>query len=302
MAFPDTWAMTQERLDWDQKTGWRVTQTWRGPSGAGKVTRSAWLDEWTLVYGQPISISFGDEMPTDTGDAICQASIAYSATEDGEPITPGSENYGLLERTWTLSGVDQQLSIRENPRVEELAQFWRPWPSFIRDWIYVYSQAQSGALKTWNDKGQTEEVITPVWQIPVPPASAGVPSEELKNYATTLADRLLTDPQATWAKSGYQLRKTERVTSWSTLVVSHLYVDRLLSWGALTAQEPTLVGTGLIQTGGLEPLLWLKAAPEVQATSGGNYELSQTYTSFERPTAGTKREDDLRFDYGEIVE
>jgi len=183
-----------------------------------------------------------------------------------------------------------------------LAQFWRPWPSFIRDWVYVYTAAQSGALKTWNDNGQTAEVITPVWSIPIPPASLGSPGPELLAYATTLADRILTDPQATWVKSGYQLRKTERVTSWSTLVVSHEYVDRLLTWGALIAQEPTLSGTRLIQTGGLEGLLWLKSAPEVPVTSGGNYELTQIYTSFDRPTPGTKREDDLLFDYGDIVQ
>ena len=301
MAFPDAWAMTQEQLDWDQKTGWRMAQTWRGPSGAGKVTRAAWLEEWKAVYGQPISLSFRDFMPLEDGWAVCEASIAYAATEDGDPIEPGAEDYGLIERTWTLSGVDQQLSIRENPRVELLAQFWRPWPSFIRDWVYVYTQAQAGALKTWNDAGQTADVITPVWQIPIPPASVGSPGPVLLQHATILADRILTDPQATWAKSGYQLKKTERVTSWSTLVVSHLYVDRLLTWGSLVVQEPTLEATGLIQTGGLEPLLWLKAAPEVSATSGGNYELSQTYTSFERPDAGTKREDDLLFDYGEIV-
>jgi hypothetical protein len=74
-----------------------------------------------------------------------------------------------------------------------------------------------------------------------------------------------------------------------------------LDWWALIAKEPSLPSTGLIQTGGLEALLWLVGVPEVTASSGGNYELSQSYTSIIRPPVGKKRERDLEFDYGPIV-
>ena len=301
MAYPDTWSMQSEWLDWAPQTGWRVNQTWRGPSGAGKVTRAAWLAEWKSNYGNPISIGFRDLMPLEDGDAVCEAQIGYASNEQGEPLPDTDANYGLIERTWTLTGVDQQLSIRQNPRVEDLAEFWRPWPAFIRDWCFVYSEAQSGALKEWNDAHKQSEPIMPIWSVPIPPASAGTPSARLRADAETLAGRLLTDPQATWTKSGYQLRKTERVTSWSTLVVSHVNVDRLLTWPTLISGEPTLPGTGLIQTGSLEAMLWLKQAPEVSATSAGNYELSQTYLSFEVPTPGSKRAKDLYFDYGDVI-
>ena len=303
MAYPDTWSMQSESLDWAPQTGWRVNQTWRGPSGAGKVTRAAWLAEWQSNYGNPISIGFRDLMPLEDGDAVCEAQIGYAATETGEPLPDTDANYGLIERTWTLTGVDQQLSIRENPRVDDLAEYWRPWPGMIRDWCFVYSEAMAGALKVWNPKTKEVEPIYPTWAVPIPPRDVPgyPPSERLLADATILCDRLLANPQATWTKSGYQLRKTERVTSWSTLVVSHVNVDRLLTWPTLVSGEPTLPGTGLIQTGSLEAMLWLKQAPEVSATSAGNYELSQTYLSFEVPTPGSKRAKDLYFDYGDVL-
>jgi hypothetical protein len=298
--------MTSETLDWAQQSGFRVNQTWHGPSGPGKATRSAWLAEWRSIYGLEISLQFRDLLPVEDGDADCEAQIGYASTEQGEPLPDTDPNYGLIERSWTLGGTDQQLSIRENPRVEELAQFWREWPAMIRNWVFIYNEAQSGGLKVWNEAGQVGDPILPKWKVPVPPpppiGPPTAPDTGLLNNAAILADRLLTDIQATWQTTGYQLRKTERVTSWSTLVVSHLDVNRLLSWNALIVHEPTLPGTGLIQTAGLEALIWLKAAPEVTATSGGNYELSHTYTSFVRPPAGSKREKDLIFDYGEIVE
>ncbi len=47
--------------------------------------------------------------------------------------------------------------------------------------------------------------------------------------------------------------------------------------------------------------LWLVGVPEVTASSGGNYELSQSYTSIIRPPVGKKRERDIEFDYGPII-
>jgi len=99
----------------------------------------------------------------------------------------------------------------------------------------------------------------------------------------------------------YELRKSETVTSWSTMVVAHEAINRMLNWTALAGAEPTLPGTGLIQTAGLEDLLWLKKAPEVTVTSGGNYELSQDYVSLKTPEAGSRREGELLLRYGEVI-
>jgi hypothetical protein len=298
--------MRQEQLSWNQQNGWVVTQTWRGPSGAGKATRDAWLAEWVTVYGNGyVSLTFNDSLPMLDGEAVCEASIVYGSNESGEPLPDTDPEYGLIERRWTLSGVDQQLSIRENPRVEDLAEYKQTWPGVIRDWVVDYSRRNQEKLGVWDPTTGSQRYDPPPWAVPIPYYDVGagpvLPPETLIALANTLAERIETDPQALWTTTGYMLRKTEQVTSWSTLVVSHLYVNRVLDWWALIAQEPTLPSTGLIQTGGLEGMLWLVGVPEVVASSGGNYELSQSYTSIIRPTPGSKRERDIAFDYGEIV-
>lgn len=305
MAFPDQWAMRQESLSWSQQNGWVMSQTWRGPSGPAKATRTAWLAEWVTVYGSYVSLSFTDSMPMLDGEAVCEATIGYSSTPEGDPIPPEASEYGLLQRQWTLGAVDSQRSIRENPNVELLADRWFPWPSYVRNWVKVYKVTEELALEAWKANGanpaQQPDLIA--WVMPQLPASAGItPTAEETQTMKTMAERLLTDESAAWVTTDYTLRKTETVTSWSTMVVAHAYRNRYLSWTALTSLEPTLASTGLIQTGGLEALIWLKKAPEVTVTSGGNYELSQDYVGTERPPAGTKRERDLIFDYGAIVE
>jgi hypothetical protein len=140
-----------------------------------------------------------------------------------------------------------------------------------------------------------------VYKIPEPPQSTNYTVEEL-DLAYTLADRILTDETPTWTTTDYTLRKTETVTSWSTMHVIHDYKNQYLAWAALAELEPTLPGTGLIQTAGLEALIWLKKVPEVTVTSGGNYELSQDYVGTIRPAANSKQDKDLIYDYGAIVE
>jgi len=301
MAYPANWAMLSEQLSWSQQTGWVVTQSWRGPSGASKATRDAWLAEWGMVYGAYVSLSFNDKLPMLDGEAVCEATIVYGSNEDGDPIPPDGSDYGLINRSWTLSGVDQQLSIRENPRVEDLAEYHPRWPSQIRDAAIEYNRREQEKLQTWNPQTANAEYVPVDWEIPIPYFNGVMPPPDLIEIAVTLSDRIITDPQALWVTTSYMLRKTDKVTSWSTLVVSHLWINRVIDWWKLVEIEPTLPGTGLIQTAGLQDLLWLVGVPEVTATSGGNYELSQSYTSIIRPPAGKKRERDLEFDYGPIV-
>jgi hypothetical protein len=302
MAYPANWAMLSEQLTWSQQNGWTVSQQWRGPAGPGKATRSAWLAEWTAINGAYVTLNFTDALPTLDGEAVCEANIGYSSTPEGEPIPPGGDDYGLIQRQWTLGAVDVQRSIRENPNVELLAQRWNQWPSELRRWVATWKQQQDVYLEKWKADGYPEPGPTrPEFKVPEPAASVGATPEEL-DLSYTLVDRLLTDDTPSWVTTDYTLRKTETVTSWSTMVVAHEYVNRYLSWDALVELEPTLPATGLIQTGGLESLIWLKKAPEVTVSSGGNYELSQDYVGTVRPDTNSKRERDLVFDYGPIVE
>jgi hypothetical protein len=177
----------------------------------------------------------------------------------------------------------------------------------IRDWVIDYSRRNQEKLGTWNTATADARYDPPKWEVPIPYYDIGdgqgpkAPPQDYIDAANTLASRILTDPQAQWVTTGYMLRKTEQVTSWSTLVVSHLWINRLIDWWKLVEIEPTLASTGLIQTAGLQDKLWLVGVPEVTASSGGNYELSQSYTSEITPVAGSKREKDLAFDYGDIV-
>lgn len=305
MAYPANWAMLSEQLSWSQQNGWTVTQQWRGPAGASKATRSAWLAEWTTVNGAYVSLTFNDSLPTLDGEAVCDATITYASDPEGEPIPPEQDDYGLIQRQWTLGAQDVQRTIRENPSVEALAERWFPWPSYVRSWVKVYKITEELALNAWKENGANPEELPTLteWVMPQLPTSAGItPTPEETQSMKTLAERLLTDENPVWVTTDYTLRKIETVTSWSTMVVAHDYVNRYLSWTALVALEPTLPATGLIQTAGLESLIWLKKAPEVTVSSGGNYELSQDYVGTTRPPAGSKRERDLIFDYGVIVE
>lgn len=305
MAYPTAWAMLSEQLSWSQQNGWTVTQQWRGPAGPGKTSRSAWLTEWVTINGSYTNLTYQDSLPLTDGEAVCEATISYASTPSGDPIDPGADDYGLLQRQWTLGAVDAQRSIRENPSVEALAERWAPWPSYVRTWTRVYKTTEEIALETWKENGANpaEAPDLVAWVMPQLPASAGItPTADETNAMKTLAERLLTDESPVWHTTDYTLRKTETVTSWSTLVVAHGYVNRYLAWDALVYLEPTLPGTGLIQTAGLQSLIWLKKAPEVTVTSGGNYELTQDYVGTTRPPAGSKRERDQIFDYGPIVE
>jgi hypothetical protein len=302
MAFPDKWALRQEQLSWSQQSGWVVTQNWRGPSGALKATRDAWLAEWVTVYGSYVSLAFNDSLPMLDGEAVCEATVGYGSNEKGEPIPDTSDEYGLLKRQWTLGAVDVQRSIRDNPSTERLANRWREWPSEIRSYITMWKETQQLYLDKWKVDGYPVGGPTrPLFRIPEPPQSTNYTVEEL-DLAYTLADRILTDETPTWTTTDYTLRKTETVTSWSTMHVIHDYKNQYLAWAALAELEPTLPGTGLIQTGDLEALIWLKKVPEVTVTSGGNYELSQDYVGTIRPAANSKQDKDLLYDYGAIVE
>lgn len=298
--------MRQEQLSWNQQNGWVVTQTWHGPSGAGKATRDAWLAEWVSVYGYGyVSLTFNDSLPLLDGEAVCEASIVYGSNEAGEPVPPGGTDYGLIQRSWTLSSADQQLSIRENPRVEDLADYDTRWPSMIRDSAIEYSLREQAKLKEWNAETAEAKYVPIKWKVPIPYWDKDgeiekKPPQELIDLADTLFKRIITDPQALWITAGYMLRKTEQVTSWSTLFVSHLWINRVIDWWKLIEIETTLAATGLIQTAGLQDKLWLVGVPEVILSSGGNYELSQSYSSITTPKPGSKRAKDIAFDYGDV--
>ena len=299
MAYPTLWSRQGWSLDWTQLNGWTYSERWRGPAGVAGATQAAWLAEWRTQNGLETSVGFVGTMPLESGDSQVEATITRASTEDGDPVPPESATYGLLDERWTMAAVDAQRSIRDNPNVQALAERWSPWPAMIRRWVAIYQAKVDQALAAW-DPSLGAQPNLPAWNVPAPPVPI-VPTVGELLSATTLAERLLKDPNAVWETDFYNLRHTRTVTNWSTLVVSHLYKNRYLNWTALTTLEPTLASYGLIQTAGLTGLIWLKKGPEVTSTSGGNVELVQDYVGRATPAGASKEERDLIFDYGDIV-
>ena len=293
MAIPDTWAKKSERLRYTVERGWEIVQVWEGPSGASKATRDAWLANFTGYT----SLEFEDSLPRDDDDAVCRATITFASNSDGDTSLPPGDDYGLLSRTWTLIGSDEQLPVDAHPNVAKLANAYEDWPQIIRTTVDSFRRSNAEILQSYD------------WETVGPPAlnqwdwravERGT-NATLNGYARDYASLLLGQDNPTWEQTRYVLRKVETVTSWSTLVVSHTNVNRWWRWATLTAAEPTLASTGLIQTAGLTSFIWLKKAPEVTLSSNGTRELTQEFWGGIVPTAGSTAERQLVFLFGSIV-
>lgn len=292
MALPDTWSKQSERLRWSSERGWELVQIWQGPSGAAKATRDLWLAEQAGYT----ALEFEDSLPTDTGDAVCQATITFAADQNGTVVPDTDPDYGLLSRSWSLVGSDEQLAVEANPNVVALQDFSEDWPIQIRAYVEQYKKRQKEAIEEWGFTENTSPAFD-TWNLPAPTgASAGLIAN-----AEAYASLLLLSDNPVYETSRYVLKKTETVTSWSTLVVSHTNVNRWHSWSSLVSAEPTLSATGLIQTAGLTGLIWLKKTPEVVNASRGNYELTQEYWGGIYPESGTMALVQLQFLYGAVL-
>jgi hypothetical protein len=91
------------------------------------------------------------------------------------------------------------------------------------------------------------------------------------------------------------LQKMETVTAASTIVASHAYVDRWITFDKLVDSEPTLDNPTLqeiamLSLSGLEGLIWRKASPTVVSASGSDIQISQEYHGAVPPTPGTRAE------------
>lgn len=294
MAIPASWAKKSERLRYTTERGWEIVQVWEGPSGAAKATRGLWLAEQSGYT----SLDFEDTLPMDDGDAVCRATITFASNSDGDTVLPGGAEYGLLSRSWTLLGSDEQLPIEALENVTALQEFSEDWPASIRGTVNGFQKANTAILESFP------------WGTPASPAleewdeafvkKSGA-SAALNGYAVDYASLLLLSDNPTFDRAKYVLRKTETVTSWSTMVVSHTNVNRWWRWATLTAAEPTLASTGLLQTAGLTGYIWLKKAPEVTLASNGTRELTQEFWGGVLPATGTTARRQLEFIFGAVV-
>lgn len=81
--------------------------------------------------------------------------------------------------------------------------------------------------------------------------------------------------------SQYVLRKVETVVAASQLKVSHENTGRMLTYGRLIADEPTLPSAILIEPGGLQAdHFFLKRTPTVDQMNHGQWQLTQEYWAF----------------------
>lgn len=299
MPIPASWSKQRQTLRYTTAEGWELTQEWRGRSGPNKTFRDQWLANFTgyssLEFEESMELDGAPTNSTNPFDAECVARITWPGMTS-EPPDPEDPEGGLLSRSWSLVGTDEQRRLDAHPNVQKLADptqgGYKELPGQIRDGVAMYKAKTQQILSQWN--GLEPKPTLPPFLVPVTVAAL---SDEVDAYASLL----LRDENTTFAISAYTLRKSEQVASWSTLVVSHLNKNRWHNWTALTLTEPTLAGTGLIQTAGLENLIWLKKTPEVNIASGGNYELTQEYFGGVYPAVGSPQEKEFIFLFGTLI-
>lgn len=283
MAIPYTWRMLSQRTRWTITQGREIVQTWEGPAGENSQTFETWLTN----FAGYTSLEYEHKDPMDDGDAVMTVQIGFAATEAGAIRQPGDPEWGLISRSWRLHSSDAQLPLETFGKVSLLADADPVWPIKLRKAVEAYNKAVVSAIEEWGFAPNTSPPDLPIQSDLDAMIAACAPLSAdafLRAHAVRYARILQRSENPDYDVSQNILSKVEQVTSWSTITVSHENKGRWHSWAALRAAEPSLVGVGLVQTARLEDLIWLKKAPDVQASTGGNYELTQDYLGAIRPT------------------
>jgi hypothetical protein len=182
----------------------------------------------------------------------------------------GSEDPGLISRTWTLQPTEEQVHILSHDSTIPLWKRDRTWPQRIKAYAENYADRVTQALAA--NPGGSLAGIT----IPTPANPAGATSDEIAQ-AGRLLDILIRDTNATGLVTRHTLRKTEVVNTLTALRASHTNVNRPYTYTSLVASETTLPAAALLNSSGLTAMKWLKKAPVVEQLAGGLFQIVQEY-------------------------
>lgn len=284
MAIPELWALRGSRTRYGADGSAELIQEWHGPAGVSKEQRHAWMANFSGWK----TVEFDEKAVTDTGDSVCLAEITWAVDPaTGEPPPPGGDDYGLLRRTWRLNGISEQIPAEAVDRVQALAARDEAWPAIIRAQVESYKKRVKAQIDEWDPTSNTSPVLTE-WDREVLWQPAGATSPEI-GWAVAYANLLLREDNPVAPATQYVLSKVEQVTHWSTIAVSHLHVGRWMTAAVLATLEPTLTGSvaTMIGLAALGDRIWMKQAPEVVDSSGGNVELLQEYYAAVPPPPGS---------------
>lgn len=173
-----------------------------------------------------------------------------------------------ITRIWTLQGTDEQIPLRDMPEIVAII-------NTLRD------VAKGGSDPTGND------AVVGFWKTFDEAKEDGtLPSKVPWNNDTMdeLYTRELTG-QTSKLYARWILAKNQTVVGTSMVRASHQNVGRLYTYSALLSSEPTLQSEApLLDLNSLNQatkLYWRKLPPSVQPLARGEYQITQSYESFE---------------------
>ncbi len=284
-----TYVQKGERRSIAEDGGWRVTRSYEGP----QTQFVAFLDAITPKGWVALEADLANPAGS---DGLARVAITWAANYAWEPQETGALSDGLIRRQWLLVGADEQLAIEAHPNIVALDDAYPGWTQLVRQYVSAYRDLRRQRIEEWGFGSGTPDL--PDWSLPTPP---GVTDSTLISTANTYAKMLLLDESPTWPVSRWTLKKSEQVTAWSTLKVSHANVNRWHTTSRLLADEPGLAAAQLIDIASLTSYIWMKKSPETTATWGQGYELTQEWVSGVLPPAGTVAREIFDLVHGEVI-
>lgn len=319
MAIPETWSMRSRRRRYNADGSWEIIETWHGPAGSNQADFLAWYSVYTpggIPTWTSIEVDESFVMPADDsqrpGDSVCKVDITFALNiETGEPPQPGEPDFGLISRTWQLHGIAEQIPVEASERVALLDERFAGWPTVIRMQVEAYKRSAQATIKDWYDEVYDPESPTSPAIDQFTPESVWMPdvgeTPIEQGWARAYATVLMAEENPLVSRTRYVLTKRENVTHASTILVSHVHVNRFLSEAALLALEPslpfsfsTMVGLQRIRDS-IGELVFFKEAPEISEATGRTIELSQEYSIEVRPPNLSQLMNALTLKYGPII-
>ena len=248
--------------------GWNTTETYVGSNDK----LSQFLAE-IIVFGAVFGGVNAVRINADGLMSIVEVTYArspYAGPGQANPIEDP------ITRTWTLTPNYNQVDIMNLPQIQN--GFRRP------DGVWVPGLSTFSIKKLADFKRTLNRVLSGDLSPNVNPQDLFDPKTmpALIAHCKLREETIAEVPQ-------YVLKKVEVVTSKSQITAAHEKVGLIHNSNALTIAEPTLLKALLIdplnlvrKKVGEQTLNWLKMAPTIEQLTGGKYQISQEYYSFER--------------------
>lgn len=250
---------------WTATAGFQLVRVWEGPEEE--------KDAFFASIAPPGYIALRESNRplgrVSTTDATVRNWVRIELTYGIATTAGGSDDPGLISRTWTLQPTEETVHALSHDATVPLWTRDRTWPNRIKAYVDNYSDRVAQALAL-------NPSVPPTVTLSTPAAPSGATADEIAQ-AGRLLDILLRDSNSVGIISRYTLRKTEVVNNLTALRASHANVNRPYTYAALIHFEPTLPSAALIDAAGLTSLKWLKKAPVVEQLAGGLFQIVQEY-------------------------